>query len=39
MFYPIIAGSGFFLLYGIGKILSGVYRFRRQRLISTSTAD
>jgi hypothetical protein len=32
MFYPILLGSGFFLLYGIGKIVGGVRKFRAQRL-------
>jgi hypothetical protein len=28
MLYPIIVGSGFFLLYGVGKIVGGVRKFR-----------
>lgn len=39
MLYPIIVGSGFFLLYGVGKIVAGVWRFRAQRFEAASAAE
>jgi hypothetical protein len=32
MLYPFIAGSGFFLLYGVGKIVVGVLKFPARRV-------
>jgi hypothetical protein len=34
MLYPIIVGSAFFLLYGVGMVVGGVRKFRAQRLES-----
>lgn len=36
--YPLVVGSGFFLLYGAGKVVAGVRAFRAQRLESAGTA-
>lgn len=36
--YPIIVGSAFFMLYGIGKIVVGVRKFRTQRRDPASKA-
>jgi len=37
MMYPLIVGSGFFLLYGVGKIVVGVRGFSAHKLESACT--
>jgi hypothetical protein len=39
MFYPILIGSGFFLLYGVGKTISGIRAFGAQRFVTDSAHD
>jgi len=39
MLYPIIVGSAFFLLYGVGKVVGGVRKFRAQRLESARAVE
>jgi hypothetical protein len=39
MLYPLFVGSGFFLLYGVGKVVGGVRKFRAQRLESAPVVE